>query len=82
MASEAPRAVQLFRLAGRDPTAELPCLGEGADGHGGDLGAPGVSVLGSLVDVSTCLERRHTCRVQQMIETEMPRVEELLDVAP
>ena len=191
VASEVPRAVELLRLAGRDPTVELPCLVAGADGHGGELGAPrgklavkcqkgigkagakfaaveakltqkcstavfacvqvkptdpkcipkataicrkqrakltapgtgaagklagaiakscskaplaladllesgglgfaaldgecaalGVPALGSLADVSTCLERRHTCRVRQMLETEMPRDEELLDVAP
>ena len=30
----------------------------------------GVPALGSLADVSTCLERRYTCRVQRMLETE------------
>ncbi len=191
VASEVPRAVELLRLAGRDPTVEFPCLAAGADGAGADLGtakgklavkcqkaigkagakfasvkakltqkcssavyvcvqvkttdakcrpkaeatcrkqlakltapgkgataklaaaitksctkaplaltdlleddglgfaalggecaALGVPSLGSLADVSTCLERRHTCRVEQMIETEMPRVVELLDVSP
>ena len=191
VASEVPRAVELFRLAGRDPRVELPCLVAAADGAGADLGAAkgklavkcqkaigkagarfasvkakltqkclsavyvcvqvkptdakcrpkaettcrkqlakltapgkgataklaaaitksctkaplgladllengglgfaaldgecaalGVPSLGSLADVSTCLERRHTCRVQQMIETEMPRVEELLEATP
>ena len=36
----------------------------------------------ALGDLSTCLERQHTCRVEQMIETETPRLEELLDVTP
>jgi hypothetical protein len=189
VASEVPRAVELLRLAGRDPNVEFPCLVAGADGASADLGtvkgklavkcqkgigkagakfaslkakltqkclsavyvcvqvkptdpkcrrkaaatctkqltkltapgkgaaaqlaavitkgctkapfaladvlangglgfgalsgecaALGVPSLGSLADVSTCLERRHACRVNQMIETEMPRVEELLDV--
>ncbi|MEO7436056.1 MAG: hypothetical protein ABI080_11290, partial [Candidatus Binatia bacterium] len=48
----------------------------------GECAALGVPALDSLANVTTCLEHRHTCRIQQMLETEMPRIEELLDLAP
>jgi hypothetical protein len=41
-----------------------------------------VPSLTTVDDVVTCLERRHVCRVEQMLETEMPRAAELLSVAP
>jgi hypothetical protein len=44
--------------------------------------ALGVPALGSLADVSTCLARQHVCRVGQLIETEMPRADELLGAQP
>jgi hypothetical protein len=45
---------------------------------GGECAALGVSSLASISDLSTCLERRHECRVEQMLETQMPRLEEFL----
>lgn len=38
VAAAAPRAAELLRLLGRDPVAELPCLGTGVDGAGVGLG--------------------------------------------
>ena len=60
----------------------LESSGLGFAALGGDCEALGVPSLDSLAAVTTCLELRHTCRIQQMLETEMPRLEELVDVAP
>jgi PKD repeat protein len=76
-------AAAITKSCGKAPFALADLLESGGLGFaalGGECAALGVPSLDSLADVSSCLERRHTCRVEQMIETEMPRVEELLEV--
>ena len=46
----------------------------------GECGALGVAGVGSTDDVASCLARQHTCRVEQLLETERPRLRELLDL--
>ncbi len=45
----------------------------------GECAALGVPSLATFAAVSDCVERRHACRVEQMLETELPRLVELLD---
>jgi hypothetical protein len=78
-------AAAIAKGCGKDPLALadlLDAAGLGFAALGGDCAALGVPSLTTVDDVVTCLERRHVCRVEQMLETEMPRAAELLSVAP
>ncbi|MCC6766489.1 MAG: right-handed parallel beta-helix repeat-containing protein [Deltaproteobacteria bacterium] len=55
----------------------------GATGAGFQAAAPlckalGVASLDSVTAVSDCLERHHACRARQLVERELPRLDELL----
>lgn len=78
-------AAAIAKSCTKAPFALTDLLADGGlrfTARAGECTALGVPSLGSLAEVSTCLERQHVCRVEQMIETEMPRVEELVDLTP
>lgn len=75
------RAAAVAKACGALDPVELG----GADGLGYQareaeclaLGAPGVASAAAVAD---CLERQHSCRVAELLETTTPRLRELLDL--
>ncbi len=64
------------------PAEVLGSSGLGFTGLGSECEALGAPALDSVGAVTTCIELEHRCRIQQMLETEMPRLEELVNIAP
>lgn len=58
----------------------LATSGAGFDLLGGECTALGGG-LGSITGLADCVARRHACRVDQMLENELPRIRELLAIA-
>jgi hypothetical protein len=52
--------------------------GLGFGNHATECASLGVATLGSIGDVAACLTVQHECRVEQMIERQNPRSNELL----
>ncbi len=78
-------ASAISKACGKAPLDLADVLGDAGLGFAelsSDCAALGIPSLTSLADVTSCLERQHACRVEQMIETELPRIEELLEPAP
>jgi hypothetical protein len=78
-------AVAIAKSCTKAPLALADLLADGGlrfTARAGECAALDVSSLDSIGALSTCLERQHTCRVEQMIEAETPRLDELLDLAP
>ncbi len=55
--------------------------GLGLANRDADCAALGVASLATVDDVASCLTRQLTCRVDQMLENEIPRLDELLGLA-
>jgi hypothetical protein len=64
------------------PTVEIAELlgatGAGFQSQAGLCKALGVPSLGDLSAITTCLVRQHECHAQQLLERELPRLDELL----
>lgn len=78
-------AATITKNCSKDPLVVgdlLDAAGLGFEALRGECAALGVPSLATIADLVDCLERRHVCRVEQMIETEMPRAGELLNVVP
>jgi hypothetical protein len=58
----------------------LGASGLGFAALGGECSALGVANLDSIAAIADCIARRHECRVDQMLENELPRLRELLAV--
>ncbi|MCC6849425.1 MAG: CSLREA domain-containing protein [Deltaproteobacteria bacterium] len=79
------RAVRIAAAVARHCGAPTLGIGElrGAAGGGFQAMAPlckalGVASLDSAAAVGECLTRHHTCRAHQLVERELPRLDELL----
>ncbi|MEB2283139.1 MAG: SBBP repeat-containing protein [Myxococcales bacterium] len=55
--------------------------GLGFDAAAGECAALEAPPLGSLAALADCVARRHACRVDQMLENELPRLREILAIA-
>lgn len=75
----------IAKSCAKDPLVLADLLEDAGLGFGSladECLAFGVPSLDSVGSVSACLERRHACRIEQMLETEMPRLVELLSCVP
>jgi hypothetical protein len=66
------------------PLLSLPelreTLGLGYEALEAECEALGVPALGSIEEVSACLIHQHECRAQQLLDAQMPRARELLEL--
>ena len=76
-------AATVVKTCAKAPLTLADVLGAGGLGFGafgGECAALGVPSLVSIASLATCLERHHECRTEQMLESQMPRLEELLAI--
>lgn len=76
-------AVAVAKSCGKAPLTRADVLGASGlwfDALGAECTAIGGSSLTSLDAFADCVARRHACRVDQMLENQMPRLRELLTV--
>jgi hypothetical protein len=58
----------------------LAAVGVGFQAHTAECAALGVPVLASIDDVAECVIDVHACRAEQLLESEIPRLDELVDI--
>ncbi len=77
-------ASSIAKSCGAAPLAAADLLtadGIGAAAHAETCQALGIVSLASITDVTTCLTRQLACRADQLVESETPRLRELLGAA-